>query len=384
MPLQQDESEQARERYKKSINFDLSRNENSVIEENPNSQNPNRYQQNPNENDIQEVGNVQDMNIRHSFNRNFQSESMLKNSKFADTNMMYSNNNGTTTVTTPVNHTVARNNYQDSNEAMVQNYPEIIEEEKSFGSQYAQEDLNFQNKMIPSPYHEESIRKSNSHQQMNTNNIPSKTVQRYSQPNYGGIKNNVSQEDYELINNAVNPIQRDTFTRNKGHFQKSSEFTFVGRKMNHSPNDNMLQRKNRAEAVCSSRQSMIMNPLTDVNVTSTTKKQHVQKSFNDPRRMTNIEEEQVDHTTSQENFEESQQLMQYFETDTFNQANFNQHNAQGYEDNQEYEDEDFQVQTLLQKYNDMNEILEIFTRENQVMRDLLGDLEQNITLISQN
>lgn len=163
---------------------------------------------------------------------------------------------------------------------------------------------------------------------------------------------------------------------------KSSEFTFVGRKPNYSPNENMGLRQNRSEMVWSSRQSIVVNPLTDVNVTSTTKKQNIERNFNDPQRMANIEEE---NGFWNDNFNESQQIPQYFETDTFNQQNFNQHLEQmDHGEPVEFEYNRENIENLMTEYQNMNDLVKLFTAENHTMRELLGGMEQSFDFISQN
>lgn len=223
------------------------------------------------------------------------------------------------------------------------------------------------------------------------------------------MKNSITQEEYEGLGTIVKQPQNQT--RNRSHFQKSSEFTFVGRKtaQAQSPHENLVNYP--ADMICSSRQSIIVNPLTDVNPTSTTKKQNVQRDMSrlnsrdcengtvrnlsaangkmeswhgnnygdsrrvnqkqvnyHPRKMHNIEEEFGEPYNE---FDESQQVQQYYDTNNFSQ-NLQGMNSQ-YENDQEYEYE-FNIENikiLHQENMELQTISNDLANENQVLKNLI-------------
>ncbi|CAI2363554.1 unnamed protein product [Moneuplotes crassus] len=372
LPLQQEDG-QSSHKYQKSSNYYSSENENSVILNVPNTQAQTRG-------DVQmrwdnEVAHRD--NARQSHNGSRQMENHSSNGKSNDTGMEYSQNNGATTIAgTSIVQTIQRVGYKDSIDVNKLNgkYNDSIEEQKSVLSQDYQENTHQNN--IPDPYYDqESVR--NSLAMQNQNMMQPKPAQRYNQPQYPhGVQTSISPEDYESINHAFNSHQIEN-TRNRGHIMKSSEFTFVGRRNHHSPNENLPLRQNQTEMISSTRQSIILNPLTDVNVTSTTKKQNVQKNLNNPSRMANIEEE----GTPLHNLDESHNMPQYLETDTFNQQNFNQHKDQQ-EDDLEFTQENFQI--LYKEYKDISDFLELFTKENQTLRELLNEAGHSFHSIFEN
>lgn len=383
MPLQQEEgSAKHHQQFKKSLNFDRSENENSVILGNPSLNFPQNMDQmideesNQSQNDIYSVYHQQIQKVRQSKNGAVYDQNT--SGQFNDTNMVYSNNPAGTTVATSRMQTADRNTQKAHNDTrMSSKFQNIIEEENSGASHMYQysEEQKYNN--IPSPYYDqESVR--NSANQYQIMNHPSmKTAQRYNQPQFiSGIKNSISQEEYESINNAFGNKIRESNTRNRNNIQKSSEFTFVGRKVNQSPHDNLTNRN--GDFIHSTRQSIILNPLTDVNVTSTTKKQNYQRNFNEPQRMNNIEEER---NTPQNEFEESQNLPQYYETDAFSQQNLNDNFNQANEQDA-YTSEEIQ-KTIKQNYI-LNNFLEAMTSENQNMREILESIEQSLIFISEN
>jgi hypothetical protein len=385
MPLQKDENTNKNtQQFKKSLNFDRSENERPVILGNPNVQFPREMRQvvddesDQSQNDIYSVYHQQIHKVRQSKNSAIYDQNT--SGQFNDTNMVYSNNPAPTTVATSRMQTVARNTQQDYNDTrMSSKFQDVIEEENSAASHMFQysEDHKYNN--IPSPYYEqESVRNSaNQHMVMHNQNQNLKTAQRYNQPQFvSGIKNSILQEEYESINNAFNNQNRDN-TLNRNNVQKSSEFTFVGRRVSQSPHDNLGHRN--GDMVSSTRQSIFLNPLTDVNVTSTAKKQNFQRHFNEPQRMNNIEEEQ---NTPQNEFEDSRNIGQYYETEAFSQQNLNDNFNEANEQDANYTNEEIQ-EAIDQNYV-LNNFLQAMTSENQNMRELLESIEQSFIFISQN
>ena len=254
---------------------------------------------------------------------------------FTDTNMMQSNFPGETTIATSRPQTAVRRTYQENNNfKSMDNYPRTIKEEKS----------NMQ------------------------------------------VVHNISQEEYDHINNAMH--QKQNQTRNKNHFQKSSEFTFVGCKTAESPH-NHLNMPQQTEFVSSSRQSIVLNPLTDVNLTSTKKKQNQQRNIaygQNPRRMTNIQEEE--NYEYQSELEESAQVQQCHDTDGFTQnmrpIDMHQVNEQQQEDEIQNQYNPENIKMLIDEYNEMQNVCEVLAQENDAMREMVDCARQSFTFIAHN
>lgn len=147
-------------------------------------------------------------------------------------------------------------------------------------------------------------------------------------------------QEYAPLNQLVPKHNQNT----RNNVQRSSEFTFVGNKrVSRSPNEHLAQ----ADAVCSSRQSMTMNPLIEENTVSTTKKQP------------NIHREYIMNHNQENEYYQQQQQQQH------QQQEVDQNQVQGFSDQQieyieqhqpeEFDDQEMQdnedSETIILKFN---------------------------------
>ena len=286
-------------------------------------------------------------NIRESRIGGLRNEEKSELIELANTSVQNSQYPAPATVTTSRMQTAARTNYHESiNVQTINNrFPEIVEEENSINSYNGKLHENNYRRKIPSPfYDQESVYQSISDQNITLNN-QQKTAMRYSEQT-------MQKYNYEPKNDNTKQAQgfsnQNQMTRNRNHFQKSSEFTFVGQRLAQSPHENW-----GTQQVCDltsmSRQSIILNPLTDVNPTSTTKKSNAGRNIsyiNNPHRMTNIEEENIER---QSEYENDDQVNQYYGDENNNIDNGNESSYP--EGVIELTNQNFALQNLVDQYS---------------------------------
>ena len=335
MPFKQENSS----KHEKSIyseNYDYNKN---------NMQKANKEQ---NEEEMYKIYQSKNKNSRNNKNDDLNNEKSLWNN-LENTNWLNSQYPAPATVATSLMQTAARTNYQESVNAQTidRKFPRIIEEENSINSNNTKTyENNYRTKQNSIYSNHELVYQSISDQNMISNN-QQKTAMRYSEQKAPLQNIESSEENFNAIKGIPN---QNALTRNRNHFQKSSEFTFVGQRLAQSPHEN-CGTQYPWDLISSSRQSIILNPLTDVNPTSTTKKSVARNTMyvNNINKMTNIEEENIERQS-----EYDDQVNQYYYGDDTNNNLENNYEENCPEEIYELTQQNCVLQNLIDQYSSKN------------------------------
>ena len=267
MPLQQNNVNESRVSSRRVLNFDKSINENSI--------NAGKIIKNNEDNEIYSMYQNQVKQLRDSKNGSVIQRNSINITKYDKSNRHINQNR--------------------------QMLNRVDEENISYTSNQNQD--GYQSKQsvkrnLPAPYYgQESVHRSIEI----INNTHGRKANRYDQQVISS--NKFVPQDY---------IQANQFGAHTNQIQRSTEFTFVGnRKHISSPNAHLAQ----VEAVCSSRQSITLNPLIEENTVSTTKKQasfnreYIMNHHNMDNEYINTNQQYAQHMTDNMSYHPHQELV---------------------------------------------------------------------------